>query len=270
LTVVLYIPAVVRRGLASVAANPYVAPRPMGEVVRALPGSLGLAWEQWNRDLPPAVAVFLLLAWAASLGRLMVVRRGCGAPTGLLLTVLGWSIAAALMQRVVPYDRVWLFALPLYAACVAEGLSAAMERLPGASPGQVAKLHSGLAVLLCLVFSFLVARGDSLSPRIWGTLHHADTMARLLKPILRPDDAVVALTPCDAPLKYEFLRHQIPVEYLYDFRIARARRLFIAVNRPAQDVPGVLAYFDIPASRFSTPRLVYDFGDSALYDMVRR
>jgi hypothetical protein len=131
-------------------------------------------------------------------------------------------------------------------------------------------LPPGLAVLLCLGLSALVARGEALSPKMWGTLHHADAMARLLKPILRPDDGVVALTPGDAPLKYEFLRHRIPVEHLYDYRIARARRVYVAVNRPDQDVAAALAQFDIPASRFSTPRPVVDFGSSVLYELERR
>ena len=144
LTVVLYLPALVRMGLARVAANPYVAARPPGEVVRGLTRTLGLAWLQWNSDVPRAVAAVFVLAWAASLVRLLVWRRGCAGPTRLLLTVLGFSVSAALVQRVVPYDRVWLFALPLYLACVAEGLSGVIERLPLPAP-----LRPGLALLLC-------------------------------------------------------------------------------------------------------------------------
>ena len=102
-------------------------------------------------------------------------------------------------------------------------------------------------------------------------MHQGDAIAALLKPILRPDDGVVALTPCDAPLKYEFLRQQIPVEYLYDYQLARARRLFVAVDgRQQQDLDGVLAGCAIPAARFTPARLVRDFGDTVLYELRRR
>ena len=92
----------------------------------------------------------------------------------------------------------------------------------------------------------------------------------MLKPILRSDDGVAALTPCDAPLKYEFLRQQIPVEYLYDYQLARARRLFVAVDRrQQQELAGVLAGCAIPAARFTPARVVRDFGDTVLYELRR-
>jgi hypothetical protein len=282
LIVVPYLPALIRTGLARVVANPYVSPMPFDQVLRGLPRSLVLAWLQWNRDVPRLLAVLFVLAWATTLVGLLTGRRrrACGAPSGLFLTVIGASVSVALVQRVVPYDRVWLFALPMYAGCVAEGLSRAIARLPGLVPdagvedqtGRATKRHAVLAVLLCAGLASLVARGESLGPKTWLTLHHADAMARLLKPILRPVDGVVALSPCDAPLKYEFLRQGVPAEHLYDYRIARACRLYVAVNGPAdaEDVAEVLARFQVPVYRFSTPRLVRDFGGSALYALDLR
>jgi hypothetical protein len=270
LAVVLYIPALGRTGLARVTANPYVAPQPLGRVVVELPGSLGLAWRHWNSDLPRALAGLFLLACAAALARFLAGRSGRAAPSGLLLAVLGFSLAAGLLQRVVPYDRVWLFAQPLYAAAVAEGLSWGLDRLRL----PLVHRHGGwlpavLAVLLCLGLSGLVVRGRSLAPGTWLTLHHADAIARDLKPLLGPDDGVAALAPADAPLKYEFLRHQIAADVLYDHRIGRARRLFVALNQPGQSLPEVLAGCKIQASRYSPPRLVRDYGTAALYELRR-
>jgi hypothetical protein len=95
-------------------------------------------------------------------------------------------------------------------------------------------------------------------------------MVRQLKPSLRPDDGVVTMTPCDSPFKYEFLRHGVPVEHLYDYRIARARRLFVLVLRDYQDFDQVLATFHVPASHFTPPRIWRDDGDAILYVMERR
>jgi hypothetical protein len=266
LAIALYMPALVRTGLARVTANPYVAPRPLGDVIRELPGTLGQVWLGWHSDVPwPIIAVFVL-AWAGSLTRIVIWGRACAAPTVLFLTVSGFSVAAAIVQRVVPYERVWLFALPLYLACVAEGLSGAIEtlRLP-------ARLEPAWSVLLAIGLAVCAVRGQSLAPRSWGTLHHGDAVASLVKPILRLDDGVVAMTPCDAPLKYEFLRQGIPIEYLYDYRVARAARLFVAVDRDHdQNLGGVLAGCGVPAGRFSRARLVRDFGDAAVFELHHR
>jgi uncharacterized membrane protein len=266
LSVLLYIPALVRTGLGRVAANPYVSPRPLGDVIRALPTTLGQAWLQWHSDIPRLVVLLFVLAWVASLLRKAICSRGCFAPTALLLTVVAFSITAALVQRVVPYDRVWLFALPLYLACVAEGLAGAIRRL--CSPTWI---QDALPVLLAMALAFCVARGDSLAPRSWGTLHHGDAIAALLKPVLRSDDGVVALTPCDAPLKYEFLRQRIPVEHLYDYQVARAGRLFVAVDwAHGQDLAGVLAGSGVAARGLTPGRIIRDFGDSAVFEIQRQ
>src|SRR5262249_32839524 len=66
--------------------------------------------------------------------------------------------------------------------------------------------RSNLATLLALGLSILAARGPSLAPGSWLTLHHADAMARLLQPVLGSEDGIIAESPCDAPLKFEFLR----------------------------------------------------------------
>jgi hypothetical protein len=269
LATVLYLPAILRVGLKRVIENPYVAPRPIGEVLRELPASLAAAWVQWNLDIPRVVSVLFVLAWAWSVARLMLSRRGIGTATSLFLTVLACSLALALAQRVVPYDRVWTFAIPLYAACIAEGLTRVIEQIPSRPSG---RLGPALAVLLTLGLSFPVARGDTLDPEsTYSTLNHAEDIGRYLKPALRPGDGVLVLSPCDAPLKYEFLCQGVPVEHFYDYTINRANRLYVVFDRPShQDLNMVLAGFKIAPSAYTVPNLVRDFGESAIYELQRR
>jgi hypothetical protein len=272
LAALLYLPAILRVGLKRVIENPYVAPRPIGEVLRELPGSLVATWVQWNLDVPRVVSALFVLAWSWSVARLVLARRGIGTPTSLSLTVLAWSLALALAQRVVPYDRVWTFAIPLYAACVGEGLARAFERIPFGPTGIWPRLGPALAVLLGLGLSWPVARGDTLDTEsCFYTMNHAEEIVRFLKPTLRPGDGVLVLSPCDAPLKYEFLRRRVPVEHFYDYTITRANRLYVAVDRPNhQDLSMVLAGFKVPLSAYTVPRVVRDFGESAIYELQRR
>jgi hypothetical protein len=270
LTVALYLPAILRTGVKSVAGNQYVSPRPWAEVLVGLPESLGLAWLQWSSDMPIALAALLLLAGAASGGRVLIGRGDRLAPGGVILAVLAWTFAVAAAQRVIPYDRVWHFAIPLYAACVADGLSMAAARLPAAARPRGPWPGPMLAVGLCAALTAFVATGETLGPKYWLTPLHADEMVRRLKPALGPDDAVVARAPADSPFKYEFLRHEVPVEYLYDYRIARARRLFVLVLSDHQTFDEVLDMFQVPASRYTPPRIWLAEPDAILYVMERR
>ena len=189
-----------------------------------------------------------------------------------MLTVFASSLVVVLYQSVVPFHRVWDFLLPLYLGVIASGL--------------------GAIVSLGLKGRSARARGDRRYPsgaaryRAHGagdrerldpegaqqqTLNHGDMIAKRLKPVLGPDDAVIAELPCEAPLKYYFLTNGMPVEPLYDYRIARARRLFIVVNRPNGQTPrSVLAYNKVVVPADVSPRLAEDHGLSALYELVRR
>jgi hypothetical protein len=271
LTVALYIPVMARNGLAAVIANRFVAPRPYEAVVRELPGTLARTWHQWNLDLPPALAV--ALAAAAGLATVLAIRgRGrCGAMCGLTAAVFAWTLAIALIQRVVPFDRVWLFLLPLYAGCVACGLDAVAGRAFGLDDRVRLAVGSTLAVVAGLGLVACVVVGGSI-PRETEklTMNDGEAIARDLKPILRPRDGVLVVLPADAPLKYYFLAAGIPVEHLYDYRVAAARRLYIAVNRPNGQTPeSVLRDARIAVPPTAAPRLVRDYGRSALYVLDR-
>jgi 4-amino-4-deoxy-L-arabinose transferase-like glycosyltransferase len=271
LTVVLYLPVVSRSGVESVVANRIVAPRRFEEVVRELPGSLAAVWIQWNLDLPRVVAWGLVAAWALSLIGLALARGGCGAPSALTLIVFGWTLAVVLAQRVVPFDRVWLFLLPFYAACVASGVGSIVGWLPGIRPSRKSVACSVLAVLLALGQTALVVRnGEIPTEAARLSLNHGEQIARELKARLRPGDAVIAELPCDAPLKYDLILQGIPVEVQYDYRVAAARRIYIAVNRPnGQDPDSVLRWNHVRVPPEMRPHLIEDYGTSALYLLDR-
>ena len=94
----------------------------------------------------------------------------------------------------------------------------------------------------------------------------ADAITRWLKPRLRHRDAVVALSPCDGPLKSSFIRHRVPTEWLHDYWVSRAQRIFIAVERSSgQTVGSVMESLRIPLSPGVVPRLLLNLGDSSLY-----
>jgi hypothetical protein len=236
--------------------------------MRDLPGSLLGVWVQWNLDVPRPLSVCLLAAWFAAVAIPSPLRGGVRALSGLVLTVAAWSLAVVLYQSVVPFDRVWLFLLPLYLGCVGSGLAALTVR---ALRGRARAGRRLLALLLGVALSILVARSPEISKESrLLTVNLGDAVARRLRALLGPNDAVITELPCDGPLKYYFVVNRMPVEPLYDYRIARARRLYIVVNRPNRQTPeSVLAYNRIVPPAGHSPRLVEDFGLSALYVIDR-
>ena len=261
LTLLAYAPSMARTGVESVVANKFVAPRPFAEVRRDLPGSLVDVWDQWNLDVPAPIKYGVVIAVVVGLVVRSEERAGLRAIFGLFLSVFAFSLAVVLYQSVVPFDRVWLFGLPLYQGVVGAGLGALTGRVRtrGYTPA--------LAVLACVGLSVLVARSDVIpkdSARL--TINHGPAIVELLRTRLGPDDAVVSELPCEGPLKYYFLVKNMPVEPLYDYRIARARRLYVVVNRPNGQTPdGVLAFSKVAVDKGRSPELLRDFGESAVY-----
>jgi hypothetical protein len=192
-----------------------------------------------------------------------------GILTLLLVILLAWTLAVAWLQRVIPYDRVWLFLLPVYLGCISAGLAMGVEALAGQRAGPLPGLAAVFA--LGLVLGLLVVRGDGLDRETHQlSLYDADAITVWLKPRLRYRDAVVALGPCDEPLKSSFIRHGVPTEWLHDYWVSQALRIFIAVERSSgQTVQSVMEANRIPSSPGAEPRLVLDFGDSSLHVFQR-
>ncbi|MGO9601242.1 MAG: hypothetical protein ACLP7Q_24955 [Isosphaeraceae bacterium] len=265
LTTVFYTPVLLRTGPSSLFANPFVAPLPRSLVQQGLPGSLLAAWRQWILDIPIWLALVLPVPWILGLCSREQRRGGMGRLTLLLLILLSWTLAVAWLQRVIPYDRVWLFLLPVYLGCVGAGLAMSVEALAGHRAGPALRLAAVFALELGL--GLLVVRGDGLDRETHQlSLYDADAITQWLKPRLRHRDAVVALSPCDGPLKSSFIRHRVPTEWLHDYWVSRAQRIFIAVERSSgQTVGSVMESLRIPLSPGVEPHLVLDLGDSSLH-----
>src|SRR5204862_3593115 len=80
--------------------------------------TLARTWEFWNRDVPLSLAALLLLGFAITVVD-QVRRRQM--PLGVLAPLV--CLVLVLLQRVAPFERVWLFLLPLYLTFAAAGLA---------------------------------------------------------------------------------------------------------------------------------------------------
>jgi hypothetical protein len=233
LTVALYLPVVRGWGVQAVIGNRFVAPLGQAAFLGRLPGSLAAAWQLAVRDAPLALVLVLLAGLALGL----LGHRRLGAQRVPLLPVaVVWCAGLVLVQRVVPFPRVWLFLLPLAFGTAAAGLTMLWPRrtIPLAAP------LAALALLAVLAGTTVASGGVLRSPET-GTLRAAAPMVAILRDRLVPGDVVVAALPASQPLAYYLDREGIPPDR-YLRRPGRAllqrpgrallqrRRLFVVVD----------------------------------------
>jgi hypothetical protein len=196
IAVVLYLPIVVTSGLHSLTDNSFVAPRTIGYVGHHLPSSLAATFRRWNRDEPAALWLPLALAFLTACAFHRRLSRVAVAPALGVVAALPIVVA----QRVVPFERVWLFLLPLYLLTVGAGGAAAIRRLP--RPDLVAPFVA-LALAASLAGEAAASRAVSRSEDT-STFRDAPAVAAFLERAVRPGDRVLAAPPADAILEYYF------------------------------------------------------------------
>jgi hypothetical protein len=185
-------------------ANRFVVSLPLSELASELPRSLARTWSFWNRDVPIVVTGLLVVGFAVATVAEVRQRR---VPLGLLaLAVCGVLL---LVQRVAPFERVWLFLLPLYFAVASGGLALLAERLP-----TLAFQIGSPLIAIGLGFATLTS-GSILRSQETGAFPDAEGVARALSGQLSAEDAVLTQIPASLPeLQFYFPRYALPIQTL--------------------------------------------------------
>jgi hypothetical protein len=198
LVTLLYLPVILISGPDTLVANRFVLPLELSVLPSELARSLAQTWAFWNRDIPLPLAALLPIGFALATfkqARNREIPVGVLAPLACLLMVL--------VQRVAPFERVWLFLLPLYFSYAAAGLARFVDgRLLGVVFGGV----MGYVTL---------TSGSILSSTETGVFPDAEAVTQTLAPRLAPDDAVRTQLPASLPeLQYYFPRYGLPIDVL--------------------------------------------------------
>jgi hypothetical protein len=221
LTALLYLPAIMRSGWDALFRNQFVAPLDWPNFSSAFPGSVAVTWFDWHRKMPAAMGWTLSLGFAAFvIGAAVWGRR----PSlfGLLVAAVAGIGAVALLQRVAPPSRVWLFLLPVFAGMAATGLGSLVElaggaawdegRAQGQARSRLPTLWAAVIVVVCVWMALPLAGGDAFLAD--NEARDLPAIADYLRHELRPGDAVLAAPPLEEPLAYYFYRRHLPREYV--------------------------------------------------------
>jgi hypothetical protein len=152
-----------------------------------------------------------------------------------------------LIQRVAPFERVWLFLLPLYLTIAAGGLARFVD-------GRF------LAVAFGVVLSFVtLSSGSILSSTETGVFPDAEAVTQALAPRLAPDDAVMTTIPASLPeLQYYFPRAGLSIDTLVRSP-DEAQNLYV-IAPPA--APPAISGWRVASE-------IARFGDADVYELSR-
>jgi hypothetical protein len=266
LTLLLYSPALVSSGPHALLSNDFVTPRGLSATARALPRSFWNTVAGWHRDIPIVAAVLLALAFFTALVLHKHVSRFRLAPALGAIVIVPMVLA----QRVVPYDRVWLFLIPLYLMTAAAGLLLPARHLVSRRHGAAAV--AAVAVVVCASLSGVAVASRSVAhSEDTSTFRDAPQVASFLKQTLRPGDRVLVSPPADLILEYYLRRAGLDTgRLLYtDFP---AKRLFAVVKEGPRDyrLPEVIDQHLLPRqSRSLVPAVISRFPHTLVYRLFR-
>lgn len=265
LTLLLYTPVLVKTGLQLLMLNRFVEPRPWSDFIAEWPAAAASVWRDWMRHLPLEVQAVLGVGFLVSL---VWYRQRLWHGLPLPLAAVIWIVPVVVIQRVVPFERVWLFLLPLYAGAACAGVLQVIEPVLA----RLARIRSALVSLgaVCLAVT-LAGRVAALQPVPIGD---AQAATDFLRGYLRPGDEVVAAPPMDWPLRYYFKRYGLTEQYLpfvFDSAgplIAPKRRIVVVDQSNGQTLAAVADSAGLTNVDATQPLLVWRYDTTALYDVT--
>jgi hypothetical protein len=229
LTIVLYSPSLVRLGLRPITANRYVQPLRFALFLDQLSPFLRGVSAQFYLPVPGLLALCVLLASASAI---LFHRKIARHRLPVILPLLGAPLALVLVQRVVPYVRVWTYLLPVFYMLAAGGAVMLLKPIQ-----RRWKRSIQIAALGALVLPGVFV----LQPRgvLSGGTPYRDITLQL-KNELRAGDTIVSYNPVSESLIYYFRVYDISGTYFYPGEFDSGDRILVVVQEPQQSLDWVL------------------------------
>jgi hypothetical protein len=238
LTLLFYAPVFIVSGYQSAVSNSFVRPLNPSEFWFKLAGRLKETWESWNSGVPAAMMVMLIVGFCLSF---LFYRRLSKRQVWFPILMILFSSAVVLIRRVAPFDRMWLFAVPIFLIWAAAGLWYVFEVSFGRMTKKFRFLNltskAGMLVLCCFILAFF---GNAYQFKIMDRNAKYEEIALFLQGYVSPADVVVTTFPDDAPLRYYYQLYQQHPDDVFSFRDDPERILVIANPGSGQTIDSVL------------------------------
>jgi Dolichyl-phosphate-mannose-protein mannosyltransferase len=257
-TLLFYTPSILVSGAQALFANKNILPMSLKQWVLSMPELFISLAGLYHRDLP--IYLITLLAAGFFLGVFRTPRLVMAAISVLLLLFL---------QRVVPYERVFLFLLPVYLAVAAVGISSSIDRLVrGFRPTLKEKISVFLTIAWLLGAGFFVLReqGPSLSEET-GYFPEARETAEYIASNLGFNEKILAVSPSNTPLRYYCALLGVNAKRFSDRKSEELvpNGVFLVVNLRYESMEELAANFGLTVPLNQPLPPVFLFQEAAVY-----
>ncbi|MCP4764236.1 MAG: hypothetical protein GY870_20855 [archaeon] len=268
-TSLLYTPVLIVSGSQSFFANRFVISRSLSYFFSHFPYSLSSTWIEWNRDIPVGISYILALGFATAV---LTHKRLTQYRIPLILSVIAFVLLVLIAQRVVPYNRVWLFLLPLYIGIACTGCYFLIGCTTLINKHYTQPFYSALALVFSMYLSFNAIHTKSVyKSNDLGTLRDAEQISFFLKDYLKTGDKVLVVCPSDFPIIYYFNKLNIPIEYLItninsaDHFLNKANRILIIVNNHEQSLEDLLS--NARLKNYEAAKIVKKYKEATIFQL---
>jgi hypothetical protein len=255
----LYSPVFAVSGPSAVLSNKWVRGVPLPVFVHNLPLSLASTWKQWNWDVP------FILVWVLGAGFVaaLVFHRDCGRQhVAIPVAMVACALPLVVLQKVVPFERVWLFALPVYFIVACAGVVLGLTLVRARSRYAVGLI----AIAIALIVGMRGRRSQSVYLSNEG--RGFEQLAIYLKSELKPGDSVIAVMSSEAPLRYYFQQYHVPSSYL---NAPGGREVLVVMNQVSEDnMQTLFDYAKRPDLDVQTAKFMREFDSLQLYEVLKR
>ena len=212
-TVIFYAPVIRHQGLKAITANRYVRSLDAGVMLERLPGYMkkipSVLHGGWPRFSGPILAAGLVLSlvFNSRLSKFKIPLLAAALPAVFLL------LAA---KRVLPYQRVFLFLVPVYYMHAASGIRMILDLPPVRSFRPAGLLWRISSIFAGLILGLGVLAGESVlkNPET-GTVRDAEHIVKLAAQISTPGDHLVIFPSIMREIFTYYARlHHYPSSYL--------------------------------------------------------
>ena len=226
-TVLLYIPVLLRSGLETITANPMV--EPMHNLSDFIVGNFKLfrsVWFSWNVDVNLLIGIALAACFVVSI---VFHRKMSRDKVNLAVVTIGWCLLLIIAQRSVSFIRSWMPLLPLYLGFASAGLVFFTARSLRALQARGVKFKPSQVLFVVVVLAFsiflcsmVVASTSAYQTDELGFPHRAASfkdcfaITSFLQKTLRAGDIVRVDHFVESTLEFDFLKEGIPAGYLAD------------------------------------------------------
>ena len=262
----LYAPIIRLEGFGALVGNKFVTPQSWMSFTTQMPRSLLATLVQWTDPLPLWLTPLALVLAVAGVVRSRRTRRH---EPSLAAAAAIWCGVLLLATHRVPFIRIWIFLLPLYAIALASGLVAVAERLFPAGAVVTPRSRTiglALAPALAVMLAALSLSTQSLTAtNETGSFPQAAAITAALKPQLRSGDRVLAPIPTNGPLLFYFVAEHVETGYLSTREDAMRRAFIVLDTTRGQSLEWAVRVGMIDPRRFARPRLVGRFGSAEVW-----